>query len=139
MKATVTGMYKFDGKAGMVGFFDVQLEDFLILKGCTLRLSKANKYYWKPPAKPRIKNGETMTDEQGRQIYDDHYRLLTVGKGEERKLTPGAAKFNEDVTAQAVTAYEQLDSGRGAPAKATAAVGAKKTDDVEDDDGSLPF
>lgn len=138
MKSTVVGMFKYAGKGGTVAFFDIILDDVLVLKGCTLKQSKDGDYYWKPPAKPRMKNGVQVTDDAGRGLWDDHYRLMT---GDDKKLTKPAYAFSQAVLEQAVGQFESTDEGRGKPKKAkVAAATSTKTDDAGDgDDEGLPF
>lgn len=136
MNATVVQFYRFEGKAGTVGFFDIVLDRTLVLKGATLRQSKDGDYYWKPPAKPRLKNGQAVKDEKGFAVWDDHYRLFV---GDDKKLTKEANAFNQDVLSQAVAEYEgtaKRETGRG---KKKAAAVATKTDDANDEDEDLPF
>jgi hypothetical protein len=167
MHIDITGLYVFpNGSNGTVALFDATLDGVVTLKGLALKLKDDGKYRWSSPAKQRVKNGQAVQDDQGRNIWDDHVRLAV--DPETHKVTAEAWKFFDAVLTAAVDAYvaKQGASGRGgsaaparqgpparqaAPAagagtKAAAAVKPKKEesfddfpDGLDEDDSDLLF
>lgn len=107
-----------DDSGAFVGLFEV--------RGCVLKNGQKGAYV-QFPSKPRIKNGEHQTDDEGRPIYDSTFDLyMELGAGndpEKRAPTEKAWEARRYVIELFETAEQGASaetSGRGGARKAAA-------------------
>jgi hypothetical protein len=141
-----------------LAFFDVALSETFIMRGFALKKSKAGKYYYQSPSKPRTdKQGQPVKGDDGYQIYDAFFDMYGE-KNSEGKYTPTEAGWDgrETIITQAVALLESGAPAASRKPKATASATSAKasapaarpeefasaTDDAGDasaDDDDLPF
>lgn len=107
----------------------------LVLKDFVLKKKKdGSSYYWSPPAKQRLKNGQPQKDAKGFAIWDDYVSLFAEDSG----ATKLAHALRTSILDQAVQLYEAAsgsNTGRGSKPAAKAARPAPQEDLADD----LPF
>jgi len=135
----------------VLAFFDVVLDDTIVLKGFALKLKNdGTKYYYQAPAKKRLDKDGKAVQKDGYDVWDAHVDMYGEEVDGKYSFTEAAWAFRTKVIELAVEAFEAADapSGRGAKsapkAKATAkAAAATSTEDGNDDpegtDDDLPF
>jgi hypothetical protein len=145
----------------VLAYFDIAIDNTLLLVGFTLFKSQQGNYYFKSPAKQRLdKEKKPVKGENGYDIWDEHIRLMMEKEDDKSKLTEEANDFRKEVLSLAVEQLEKGSKGRGSapaankagpPAAAPGRVPVKtkpkdeefeefpggNNDDAEDDD--LPF
>jgi len=150
---TVTNFRKWEG-SGTFGFFDINIDDVFVVRGCALKRKRDGGYFWTGPSKPRQKkvqavvDGQTVTayvavlDDKNYPVYDAAFDLFTQKNASgDFKPTKAAFDVKDAVLAQAVAAYQGSATAtagigvRQAPAEVAQAV--EGATGVADDD--LPF
>lgn len=145
----------------VLAYFDIVIGDAVTLVGCSLLKSDSKGYYFRSPAKQRMKDGEPVK-ENGYNVWDEHFRLTMEKDNDAWVLTDEAKEFRAEVLKQAVAALDAASEGRGSagrssgrnserrgPAPASGKPGrvprpeAPKTpieqDEEDDEDDELPF
>lgn len=134
----------------VLGYFDVVLNNAIRLNGLAMKQKNdGSAYYFQPPAKARVKNGEPVIDDKGFQKYDAYFDFVLEQGAKGWFPTEEAAELKAAILAAGVEALELKAAGRGtkdkpaaAKGKAKAAAVATKTDDADDEDfgdDDLPF
>jgi hypothetical protein len=97
-------------------FFDVEigLEDngdfqpAFQLRGYALLAKNAGGYWVRPAGKPRLKDGEPVTDDKGFKVYDNHYDVaLEQGRGGAWGPSKLGRKLKDAIVAQATALLEE--------------------------------
>jgi hypothetical protein len=104
-----------------LAFFDVVLDDALVVRGYMLGKSKAaGKWYFRPPSKLRTEKGtgKPMKDDNGYDIYDPTVDLWGAKKDGKFSPTQAAWDIRDEILRQAIEEYESASeapkqTGRG--------------------------
>lgn len=138
----------------VAAFFDVVLDNALVVRGNALKQRNDGKYYYQTKGIARIgKDKQPALNDEGFAIYDNVVDLYTEKSGEEWKPTQAAWDIRDQILAAALEILQsdpaQENAGRGSAqskGKAKVAAGskantAKSVEGIEDEDNDndLPF
>lgn len=140
------------GKA--LAFFDIALDNALIIRDNTLKLKNDGGYFFSSMSKKRVRNGEAVIDPKtGREKWDEALDLYgEEGADGKYKITAAGWEAKEQILSQVVALYESEETtgqARGGKKAGAAKAGTAATSKVvnvatedattDDDDDDLPF